>query len=214
MVSRSNGILGRLRVLKGRFGSPSVRAITVVTLISVLTFTGAGLSGLTSADQTKASQESNGTRPANGRAKEPARRSKTRLNNSENFEPASVGVPTGPVLATADFNLIGLAVTAAPASQTVPVNTPTVVNTSVQTPSGVDPSTIISQLNPNYRVMGELSGPSFSSPQELSAAIGQPLQVPALTVAGDHVVQNLRVVDSGSSSNPVVAPFSPNQRRA
>ena len=72
MVSRSNGILGRLRVLKGRFGSPSVRAITVVTLISVLTFTGAGLSGLTSADQTKASQESNGTRPANGRAKEPA----------------------------------------------------------------------------------------------------------------------------------------------
>ncbi|HKV41665.1 MAG TPA: hypothetical protein VJX67_20850, partial [Blastocatellia bacterium] len=116
---------------------------------------------------------------------------------------------TGPVLASVDFNLIGLAVTATPATQTVPKNTPTVVNTSVQAPPGTDPNTIISQLNPNYRVEGDLSGPSFSSPLTLNSAIGQPLQIPALSRAGDHILQNLRVVDTGTSGSPVIAPVTP-----
>src|SRR5258708_16490211 len=64
-----------------------------------------------------------------------------------------------PILATADFDLMGLAVTAAPASLTVPKNTPTFVQTSVRVPDGTDPSPIIAGLNPNYRVRGELTGP-------------------------------------------------------
>ncbi|HEY6333957.1 MAG TPA: hypothetical protein VI756_31865, partial [Blastocatellia bacterium] len=212
MTTRLIGMMARLARLNPttmKFGRRRRRIAGITLILVAIVFTGAGLNGLTSAYHDGLGQQSSGTHDANARAKRPPRRSKAKTGNPENLEPSSVGVPTGPVLATADFNLIGLAVTASPASQTVPVNTPTVVNTSVQAPAGTNPSTIISQLNPNYRVMGELTGPSFSSPQELMGSIGQPLQVPPLTVAGDHIVQNLRVVDTGTSGNPTVAPVTP-----
>ncbi|HWC77148.1 MAG TPA: hypothetical protein VG778_06795, partial [Blastocatellia bacterium] len=116
---------------------------------------------------------------------------------------------TGRILATADFDLIGLAVTASPATQTVPKNTPTAVLTSVQAPPGANPSEIIAGLDPDLRVRGELTGPSLSSPLALEARIGEPLPIPALSRAGDHAVHNLRVVDTGAADNPVVAPVTP-----
>lgn len=114
-----------------------------------------------------------------------------------------------PILASADFNLIGLAVTAGPDTQAVPKNTPTIIQTSVQTPAGVDPQTVIAGLNPNYRVRGELTGPSFTSPLTVEAQIGQPLNIPPLPNGGDHVVQNLRVVDLGLAEQPVVSSVTP-----
>jgi hypothetical protein len=210
MLTRSNAHPARPR---GRRTYHRSRVRTVTGLVAALIIfgvlvSGLGIGAMSRVDQTSGSNQSRGTRRANAQAKRPGgRRAKAQSANPEN--PDSVGSPAGPVLATADFNLIGLAVTASPASQTVPINTATVVNTSVEAPAGTDPSTIISQLNPNYRVMGELSGPSFSSPQELTAAIGQPLQIPALTVGGDHIVQNLRVVDTGTTGNPVIAPVTP-----
>jgi hypothetical protein len=113
------------------------------------------------------------------------------------------------VLATADFDLIGLAVTVSPASQTVPKNTPTAVLTSIQTPPGVDPAPIVAGLNPNFRIRGELTGPSLSSPLMIEASIGQPLQIPALQTAGDHLLQNLRVVDTGATGAPTIAQVTP-----
>ncbi|HWS88659.1 MAG TPA: carboxypeptidase regulatory-like domain-containing protein, partial [Pyrinomonadaceae bacterium] len=114
-----------------------------------------------------------------------------------------------PVLATADFDLIGLAVTAGPATQTVPKNTPTSVLTSMLVPEGSDPSAAAAGVNPNYRVRGELSGPSLNSPVTVEAAVGQPLRLPPLSTAGDHVLQNLRVVDIGVEGQPTVAPVTP-----
>jgi hypothetical protein len=114
-----------------------------------------------------------------------------------------------PVLAIADFDLLGLAVTINPSRQTVPKNTPTIITTSVQTPVGVDPAQIIATLNPNYRVRGELTGPSFTSPLPVEAPIGQPLNIPALSRSGDHLLQNLRVVDTGLAGSPVVASVAP-----
>ncbi len=114
-----------------------------------------------------------------------------------------------PVLATADFDLIGLAVAASPASQTVPKNTPTSILTSLQLPEGADHALALAGMNPNYRVRGELVGPSLSSPLTIEAPVGQPLRLPALTTAGDHMVQNLRVVDAGAEGQPVVAPVTP-----
>ncbi|MCI0489699.1 MAG: hypothetical protein L0229_24180, partial [Blastocatellia bacterium] len=113
------------------------------------------------------------------------------------------------VLATADFDLVGLAVTASPATQTVPKNTATAVLTSVESPPGVDPSEIIASLNPDYRVRGELTGPSLTTPLTVEAPIGQPLPIPPLSRAGDHALQNLRVVDTGAEGTPVIASVTP-----
>ena len=113
------------------------------------------------------------------------------------------------ILATADFDLVGLAATTSPATQSVPKNTPTSVLTSIQVPLGSDAATIIAGLNPNYRVRGELTGPSFGAPLTLEAPLGQPINIPPLSQSGDHILQNLRVVDTGAEGQPVVASVTP-----
>ncbi|HEX7314765.1 MAG TPA: LamG-like jellyroll fold domain-containing protein [Pyrinomonadaceae bacterium] len=115
--------------------------------------------------------------------------------------------------ASADLDLLGLAVTAGPATQSVPKNVQTVVQTSVQTPVGFDASLLIGLLNPLYRVRGELTGPSLNGPVTIEARIGSPLQIPPLTRAGEHQLINLRVVDLGRDGEPVVAPVAPDSCR-
>ncbi|HJQ33117.1 MAG TPA: LamG-like jellyroll fold domain-containing protein [Pyrinomonadaceae bacterium] len=146
-----------------------------------------------------------GTAPAKSAAKAAG----VSLKGSEPSLPSASLETLSPVLAATDFNLIGLAVTADPASQSVPKNTPTRILTSVQVPDAADVTAIIAGLNPNYRVRGELVGPSFGSPQPVEAAIGQPISIPPLSQTGEHVVQNLRVVDIGQPGEPVVAPVTP-----
>ena len=114
-----------------------------------------------------------------------------------------------PILATVDFNMIGLVGTASPANQTVPKNTPTAVLTSIQLPEGEDAAAIIAQLNPNYRIKGELIGPSFNSPRQFEVPIGEQIPIPPMPVVGDHVLQNLRIVDASDVSRPTIAPVTP-----
>ena len=153
-----------------------------------------------------------GARNSSVRAKRPAKaRSPQSGSDSPMLDMLSAVGPftTSRILASADFDLLGLAVTATPATQTVPKNTPTAVLTSVQTPPGVDPAAIIAGLNPAFRVRGELAGPSLPGPIQLEAKIGDPLSIPALTSSGDHVVRNLRVVDTATAGAPTIAPVSP-----
>jgi hypothetical protein len=201
------------------------RRLGLVALVLVLTgilVSGARI-GFNAAAQTDAQR---GARGASVRPKRPTQPAAQSSSGGANTKPSAksasasmkAGGPTvegasletlSPVLATTDFNLIGLAVTADPASQTVPKNTPTRVLTSVQAPEGSDIPAIIAGLNPNYRVRGELVGPSFGSPRPVEAAIGQPISIPPLSQSGEHVVQNLRVVDTSQPGEPVVAPVMP-----
>ncbi|HQU82396.1 MAG TPA: Ig-like domain-containing protein [Pyrinomonadaceae bacterium] len=112
-------------------------------------------------------------------------------------------------LATTEFNLIGLVGTVAPATQTVPKNIATAVNTSIQIPDGEDPAPILAGLNPNYRIRGELVGPSLTSPLTIEAPLGSALPIPALQNVGDHLLQNLRVVDVTDATGSTIAPVVP-----
>ncbi|RPJ56396.1 MAG: hypothetical protein EHM23_23690, partial [Acidobacteria bacterium] len=116
--------------------------------------------------------------------------------------------PNRRLLATADFSLTGLAVKAEPAHQAIPRHTATVIQTRLAGIEG-DASVVLSQLDPNLRVRGQLVGPSFRSPVEIEAAIGAPLLVPPLALPGDHLVTNLRVVDTGVAGAPTVAEVLP-----
>ncbi|MGH9903484.1 MAG: hypothetical protein ACRD68_16880, partial [Pyrinomonadaceae bacterium] len=159
-------------------------------------------------------------RPATGAAKSHGGANKARPNGAagaksgagfgalDNVQEALVE-SVSPVLATADFDLVGLAITAGPATQTVPKNTPTAVLAELQVPEGGDAAEIIAGLDPDYRVRGELSGPSLAAPLTIEAPIGQPLMLPPLARAGEHALQNLRVVDTGAEGEPVVAPVTP-----
>lgn len=113
------------------------------------------------------------------------------------------------ILASADFNLIGLVGTVTPSNQAVPKNIPTSVRTSIKVPDGEDPAPIIAQLNSNYRIRGELTGPSFTSPRMVEAPIGEQIPIPAMPIAGDHVIQNLRIVDETDATGVTIAPVTP-----
>ena len=140
----------------------------------------------------------------------PQRRDKIRRDSkSKALVDMSSSSILSPVLATADFDLLGLAVTADPATLTVPKNTATSIRTSVRVPEGSDPLNIIAALNPNYRVRGELTGPSLTAPVTLEGPIGQPLDIPPLSNAGDHLIRNLRVVDLSTPEQAVVTSVTP-----
>lgn len=124
-------------------------------------------------------------------------------------QPSQSGKGVGPAIATTRFDLVGLNIASGPITQSVPVNTPTAVTTTLQVPVGSNPQQILAGLNPNYRIRGDLSGPSFAMPRPLEARIGEPLLVPVMSKTGDHRVQNLRVVDTSLPGAPAVAPVSP-----
>ncbi|MFB3903054.1 MAG: LamG-like jellyroll fold domain-containing protein [Acidobacteriota bacterium] len=116
--------------------------------------------------------------------------------------------PNRRILATTEFVLTGLAVKAEPAQQDVPRHTATVIKTRLAGVEG-DATAILSQLNGSYRVRGQLLGPSLTSPLELDAAIGAPLVIPPLALPGDHLVTNLRVVDTSLAGSPAIAEVLP-----
>ncbi len=178
-----------------------------LTVVAVLAFS---LSASAIQNRIQNNTQQTGTRGAGVKPKRPTPvRVKGRPGLKSTNATSAVSEGLSPILATADFDLSGLAVTAGPASLTVPKNTPTFIQTSVNVPAGTDAAAIIAQLNPNYRVRGELTGPSLTSPLTLEASIGQPLNLPGLSNAGDHLVRNLRVVDLGTPDQAVVTSVTP-----
>jgi len=194
-----------LRAKKSLRNRISLRTWTIIALALFMVFA-IGVSALQIPVQSNQTGGRNaGVKPKRTTERRNRRDSKTKalLNTSANSSILS------PILATADFDLLGLAVTADPATLTVPKNTSTSIHTSVRVPEGTDPLSIITALNPNYRVRGELTGPSLTAPLTLEAPIGQPLNIPALSNAGDHLVRNLRVVDLSTPEQTVVTSVTP-----
>ncbi len=111
------------------------------------------------------------------------------------------------VLASTDFALTGLAVKVEPAHQDIPRHIASLITTRLAGLEGSQGTPPL--LNPDYRVRGELVGPSLRSPKVLESAIGAPLIIPPLALAGDHLVTNLRVVDTGVAGSPTVAEVIP-----
>jgi hypothetical protein len=97
-------------------------------------------------------------------------------------------------LAKEDIVLLGLGLTVEPAHQTVPKDIATIVSTFLHAatpPGGLPP------FAPDAEVRATLRGPSFATAQELVVAPNSPLQIPPLTVAGLHTVENIRLVSHG-----------------
>jgi hypothetical protein len=154
-----------LRTKHGRVRR-SLRTWTALAMFLFMVFA-IGVSALQNAGQSNGQQT--GSRTAGVK---PKRTSAQRRDKKSKDLKASASLALdalSPVLATADFDLLGLAVTVDPASLTVPKNTATSIHTSVRVPEGTDPLNIIAALNPNYRVRGELTGPSLTSPLTLEA---------------------------------------------
>lgn len=100
----------------------------------------------------------------------------------------------GPTLAATRFDLVGVDVRVDPPTQTLPINTPTEIQTLIAAPSGVDPAAYLATINPNYRVRGELSGPAYANPVQMEARIGESFVIPGFGIKGDYILQDRKSV--------------------
>ncbi|MFN7916659.1 MAG: Ig-like domain-containing protein [Vicinamibacterales bacterium] len=95
-------------------------------------------------------------------------------------------------LGKAEISLYGIGLTVQPQTQTVPKGYATIVSTFLQAAA---PPQNLPPFPAGTQVLGTLRGPSFQQPINLVAAPNTPFAIPVLTVAGTHVVDNIRLVD-------------------
>lgn len=93
-----------------------------------------------------------------------------------------------------DIVLYGIGLKVEPSHQTLPKDIATIVSTYLQTPqlpANVPP------FAPDAVIKATLRGPSFATPQELTIAPNTPFNIPPLTVAGTHTLEDIRLISGG-----------------
>lgn len=98
------------------------------------------------------------------------------------------------VLGREDITLYGIGLKVEPAYQTVPKNIATIVGTFLQAPT-LPPE--LPRFAPDAEVVATLRGPSFQTPLELHVKPNTPFNIPPMTVAGVHVLENIRLISGG-----------------
>lgn len=96
-------------------------------------------------------------------------------------------------LGTGQYRLVGASFDVSPIEQNVPVGVAAKVKTVFEGSASALAST-------GARVAAELTGPSVPSPVTISAAPGEDLVVPPLSVKGEHLLQNIRLTTGGGVS--------------
>jgi hypothetical protein len=91
-------------------------------------------------------------------------------------------------LAKEDILLYGIGLKVEPAQQTVPRDIATIVSTFLQAPN--QPDIQLPAFAPDALVLATLRGPSFATPIELSVRPNSPFNIPPLTVAGVHTLDD------------------------
>ncbi|MEO1366873.1 MAG: hypothetical protein AAFX50_06820, partial [Acidobacteriota bacterium] len=95
-------------------------------------------------------------------------------------------------LGTAELHIAGTQLTASPAAQTVPFDTPTLVETHL---SGYDTS--LGTLPPGLAVVGDLVGPEINGGLRLETTPGEPFRIPRFRLQGEYTLQDIRLEQHG-----------------
>ena len=107
---------------------------------------------------------------------------------------SATAVAQGRFLGREEITVYGLGLKVEPAVQTVPKGFATIVSTFLQ--GSTDPGAL-PPFAPDAEVRATLRGPSFAQAIELVARPNSPFQIPMLTVAGTHTLENIRLVSGG-----------------
>lgn len=107
-------------------------------------------------------------------------------------------------LTSFDFELLGLSLAVAPATLTVPRDIPTSIAADLVLPAAAGPaaSAALADLRTNARVRAVLRGPGMR-PRLLEARPGDPLPLPPFALAGDYVLEEIRLVRPSAAGTPV-----------
>lgn len=102
-------------------------------------------------------------------------------------------------LGSGQYRLIGASFDIAPVEQTVPVG----VSATVKT---IFSGSVQALAAAGARVVAELSGPGVPSPVTISAAPGEDLVVPSLSIKGEHRLDHIRLTDGTGAAVPAAHP--------
>src|SRR5262245_29314923 len=97
-------------------------------------------------------------------------------------------------LAKEQIVFYGIGLKAEPARQVVPKDIATIVSTFLQAPTLPNG---LPAFAPDAEIRATLRGPSFTSAQELVVRPNTPFNIPPLTVAGIHTLEDIRLISNG-----------------
>ncbi|NJN37449.1 MAG: hypothetical protein HC794_10920, partial [Nitrospiraceae bacterium] len=121
-----------------------------------------------------------------------------------------VAAPARADLGAGSLLIAGTRLTVSPESQTVPFDTPTIVETTLQ---GFDPER--GTLPADLRVLGDLVGPEIPERLTLETRPGEPFRIPRLSLQGEYVLEDIRLVSrsgagaTGATSDRLLAYAAP-----
>ncbi|MDA8016718.1 MAG: carboxypeptidase regulatory-like domain-containing protein, partial [Thermoanaerobaculia bacterium] len=95
-------------------------------------------------------------------------------------------------LGSGELLIAGTRLVVSPAEQTVPFETPTLIETSLE---GYDVGLGI--LPPNLRVVGEFTGPEINGVLRLETQPNEPFRIPRLRLKGTYILQDIRLEQDG-----------------
>ncbi len=102
------------------------------------------------------------------------------------------GGPPDGSLGSGTLLVAGTTLAISPESQTVPFDTPTIVNTML---AGFDPDE--GELPGDLRVVGDFTGPEIDGVLELQTVPNEPFRIPRLSLKGQYRLENIRLVQGG-----------------
>ncbi len=95
-------------------------------------------------------------------------------------------------LGSGQLLIAGTELIVSPESQTVPFDTPTIVETRLE---GYDPEQ--GQLPADLRVLADFRGPQIEGVLVLETVPGAPLRIPRLRLEGEYLLENIRLLQGG-----------------
>lgn len=108
---------------------------------------------------------------------------------------SAYGQQTQP-LTNLEFNIVGVSVQVGPAYQAVPKGIASQVTTGYYSGGQSLPDNVLALMPKTFKVVGEFSGPSYTTPLTLTTTPGQPFDLPTMPVLGKYTLSNIRLVDA------------------
>jgi hypothetical protein len=103
-------------------------------------------------------------------------------------------------LTSMDFTIVGVSLQAGPEYQAVPKGVASQVTTGFVSGGQPLPDAVLNMLPKDFKVIGEFTGPTYTTPLTLTTTPGSPFDLPALPLLGKYNLRNLRLVDGSGKA--------------
>ena len=99
-----------------------------------------------------------------------------------------------------DFTIVGVSLQVGPAYQAVPKGIASQVTTGFVNGDKPLSDAILAMLPKDFKVVGELTGPTYQTPVILTTTPEKPFDLPTFTIVGKYALANIRLEDNSGKA--------------